>query len=481
MPRQPEDSQEASTLPPPELNPLLNPVLAENMGLWAQVYFTSPPEKREQAVQELVRELEAAKSTQADTGIAASSSAAWASHAPLSVGPVSVAPAPSPQQDSVQIVPQEPSSETRPTLIRCATCGRANSSSQRFCGMCGAPLGEGVSNLHHGNFHHADPAHAEIHRPDPPHPGLPWDEPQPGYLQSAGPESADPAIGDQLENPFRSQPAPVEQVRETEFFPPRRDAYEPRLHTTSLNTNGLSLFQSVGDVDYPEDEDMDASRSPGSFRMYAAIALVVLVSALAYLAWRNAQRSVQPSDAKPPASFATSDEPVNPAAVPPSPAKTDAPIRHPSAENKAGASGDAAQAIRTSGERKEAIRRSDAGTRASLGTTATVETTRRPEPGSPAEASAGLGTGAEELAIAQGYLNGTNGQGRNSAEAAQWLWKAVAKDNANATFLLSEMYLRGDGVSKNCDQARVLLDAAALKGVKGAGERLRHLQAFGCQ
>jgi hypothetical protein len=443
--RQPEDSQEASTLPPPELNPLLNPVLAENMGLWAQVYFTSPPEKREQAVQELVRELEAAKLTRADSGIAASSSAAR-----ISVAPDSLASASDPQQESELIVPPAPPSETRPTLIRCATCGRANSYSQRFCGMCGTPLGERepVSDLSYNDVHPVDPNHAEDQR---------------------------------LENPFRNQPAPVEQVRETEFFPPRRGAYEPRLNTTSLNTNGLSLFQSVGDVDYREDEDMDASHSLGSFRMYAAIGLVVLVSALAFLAWRNAQRSVQPSDAKPPASFATSDEPVNPAAVPPSPSKTDTPIRHPSIDNKAGASGDAAQAVRTSGEPKEAIRRSDAGTRASLGTTATVETTRRPEPGSPSEASAGLGTGAEELAIAQGYLNGTNGQGRNSADAAQWLWKAVAKDNANATFLLSEMYLRGDGVSKNCDQARVLLDAAALKGVKGAGERLRHLQAFGCQ
>jgi TPR repeat protein len=41
--------------------------------------------------------------------------------------------------------------------------------------------------------------------------------------------------------------------------------------------------------------------------------------------------------------------------------------------------------------------------------------------------------------------------------------------------------LKGDGVSKNCDQARVLLDSAARQGMAGAGERLRNLQAFGCQ
>lgn len=42
----------------PELNPLLNPLLADNMGRWAEVYFTAPPERREEAVLELLHELE---------------------------------------------------------------------------------------------------------------------------------------------------------------------------------------------------------------------------------------------------------------------------------------------------------------------------------------------------------------------------------------------------------------------------------------
>src|SRR6478735_7289528 len=46
------------SLPRPELNPLMNPLLGKNMGRWAQVYFTAPPEKREQAVEELLRQLE---------------------------------------------------------------------------------------------------------------------------------------------------------------------------------------------------------------------------------------------------------------------------------------------------------------------------------------------------------------------------------------------------------------------------------------
>jgi len=54
----PTDGTESdSNLPQPELNPLLNPVLGQHMGRWAEVYFTSPPEKREAAVLELLREL----------------------------------------------------------------------------------------------------------------------------------------------------------------------------------------------------------------------------------------------------------------------------------------------------------------------------------------------------------------------------------------------------------------------------------------
>src|SRR4029077_19095838 len=45
--------------------------------------------------------------------------------------------------------------------------------------------------------------------------------------------------------------------------------------------------------------------------------------------------------------------------------------------------------------------------------------------------------GAEELAVAQLYLTGANGQQRNSAEAAKWLWKSMAKHNSSATLLLA--------------------------------------------
>jgi len=62
LPRRKNES-ETNTLPDPEQNPLLNPLLAAHMGRWAEVYFTNPPEKRPEAIAELIRELESAVPT----------------------------------------------------------------------------------------------------------------------------------------------------------------------------------------------------------------------------------------------------------------------------------------------------------------------------------------------------------------------------------------------------------------------------------
>ncbi len=43
---------------PAELNPLTNPVLERNLGRWAQVYFSTPPAKRQQAVSKLLEEIQ---------------------------------------------------------------------------------------------------------------------------------------------------------------------------------------------------------------------------------------------------------------------------------------------------------------------------------------------------------------------------------------------------------------------------------------
>jgi hypothetical protein len=114
------DKFDASTLPDPELNPLLNPLLGAHMGRWAEVYFTNPPEKRGEAISELLRELQ------------------------------NVSPS---ESASIQVIDDERVTEKTETaaepvsspivaepLRTCSECAHNNSAEQRFCGMCGAPL-----------------------------------------------------------------------------------------------------------------------------------------------------------------------------------------------------------------------------------------------------------------------------------------------------------------------------------------------------
>jgi hypothetical protein len=99
-------SEPLADLPNPELNPLLNPVLSRHLGQWAHVYFTTAPEKREEALYELLDEL---KEEEARNG-----------------------------------VPSASEGETEPSAgiyaIVCPKCERSNVRSQKYCGMCGSPM-----------------------------------------------------------------------------------------------------------------------------------------------------------------------------------------------------------------------------------------------------------------------------------------------------------------------------------------------------
>ena len=88
--------------------------------------------------------------------------------------------------------------------------------------------------------------------------------------------------------------------------------------------------------------------------------------------------------------------------------------------------------------------------------------------------------GQQELATAERYLYGADGP-RDTTEAAKWLWRAVGKQNGTAILLLSELYAKGDGVTRNCDQARLLLMSAVRKKVPDSVTQLRRLELSGCQ
>jgi hypothetical protein len=115
-----------------------------------------------------------------------------------------------------------------------------------------------------------------------------------------------------------------------------------------------------------------------------------------------------------------------------------------------------------------------------------TKTTQEPEPTTAAASTAAqgsenaVGEGAQELLQGRRYLEG-QGVPKNSAIAAIWLWKSVARKNVNAVLLLSDLYARGDGVPKSCDQARLLLRVAAQKGSAQARDKLLALPQIGCQ
>jgi hypothetical protein len=66
------------------------------------------------------------------------------------------------------------------------------------------------------------------------------------------------------------------------------------------------------------------------------------------------------------------------------------------------------------------------------------------------------------------------------AEEVRALWTEVGKGNTSAEVTLAKLYLIGAGVTKNCDQARVLLRAAAKKGNSDAITQLSQITRQGC-
>jgi hypothetical protein len=378
LPDQSDNPEHPSTLPRPNLNPLLNPVLAKNIGRWAEVYFTNPPEKRERAVQELVRELERGSPIRRD----------------------SVAPQLSPRQRDLESDKPVASmtAEVPAQGVTCRSCGYVNRPKHKFCGRCGMRIAS----------------------------------PTVGILEEQEPRTDFPISIQSSENPE----API------------------------FGFESAPRWQS--------------------YRLLAGVALALVVVILGYMAWHSSETTSGASHVASPAPPFAVTNPVAPVPQPATP-KTEPQPATPKADTTSQTPSAPAKPERLPED-------SLPKTRATAPPAAPAKTNpvgANPPP-IPASTSGGngagtwalTGSGADELAIARNILNGTQ---QSRSQAVPWLWKAVAKQNVEATVLLSGLYLRGDGVPKNCEQARLLLDAAALKKRKDAAELLRNLRAFGCE
>ena len=394
LPNQSSQSSSSSAVPI-ELDPLSNPLLAENLRRWAEVYFSNPPERREQAVSELLRELQEQKAQQRAVASGTSSVA-------------------HPEPGSIFSAANNPAS-----LVRCKSCGHDNVMSERFCGMCGAVVEV------------AEPSTSQfdrISRQD-------WETDR-----SVGP------VDQEAEESWDSESDSV-------------SAYDE----IAPSTNDLSLFQAVARGSSYDDPvwEYDTSPSP-PYRFYIGLALAIALVGLGYWGWRGMQGNSQshPVSAPPPAVAKDADTP---------PAQPRTPKAEQALPPENAAQAPPARAVATKPETKVAM-----------------NSRSEPSPAAereqiPAFAEAGADRGEKELSTAEQYLYDADGKRRDTSEASKWLWKSVAKHNDKAILLLADLYLKGDGVSKNCEQARVLLDSAARKGTSGAAERLRNLAAFGCQ
>ena len=100
----------------------------------------------------------------------------------------------------------------------------------------------------------------------------------------------------------------------------------------------------------------------------------------------------------------------------------------------------------------------------------------KPRPQSLDNPSAG---GSHALSVALAQSRETS-DARKSIASPQQLWSKVEGGNVQAALTLADLYLRGDGVAANCDQARVLLFVASKKGSARAIKELRELDTTGC-
>jgi TPR repeat protein len=61
------------------------------------------------------------------------------------------------------------------------------------------------------------------------------------------------------------------------------------------------------------------------------------------------------------------------------------------------------------------------------------------------------------------------------------LWKAVKRGSVSAEVALAKLYLEGEAVPQNCEQAHILLRAASMKGSKAADNFLKSSYAERCE
>ena len=420
MSSQTDHSNSSRTLPPEELNPLVNPLLAQNMGRWAEVYFTALPENREQAVTDLLCELRQEASLQEN---ASAPAALAATHPAVSDGADSSAP-----------------------LVRCPQCGYENRYDHNFCGSCRAEL--------------RHPASAEAffdalvpntHAGEAQRPQAPPEESQ--SLTSEARESIDQLEADRLRFEQKKwkleEPAPLQSTDRLSDDRPSNDRQGTDRQSNDRQSNDRQssvrpFMDRTGSARQNHADLLRLSREaprPRSYRVYFAAGLAILILFLLVRTWWGG-RAAGTSQTAPQLSPAAAGETAGSSTAPvtPNSAASTADTSRPSQPPGAISIPNAAAKPKTD-TRWEGVSHPPA-----------------PAAATDTEALPLAGNGAAELSLAKDYLNGSGGKQRDTTRSCRSVveGRGQAECGSHRTALgpLPERRRRGQELRSGADPAR---------------------------
>lgn len=390
----------------------------------------------------------------------------------------------------------------------CPSCGKENPEGFRFCGMCGATVVTGppetaidrlIGCLESGR--HALAAEQERLRAEVKAEIAAGRKPErrrEAVADVAPPE--EPPVRRRVETPVRSEtpvrpemPVRSEQSPRRPISPSARPAFI--YDHTPVASESVSGPSFLG-LDAPTDPSylLDEEPRRGHARAYLLLLFLAAVVVLAGLQWRSMKGegipnpfastpAAQPSQPANTPSTAGSDLPNSEGAAQPAPnGATAAPSNAPNGQ-------ESAQPGQPSPQSTAGTNASD--TNAQTDTTNNADGNAKAAPADKTNDSSKDGndtndeTGSESPRSPQLQKESL----RKPADMkpadqplptdAQGLWKASAAGNDEATTRLAGMYLTGNGVSRSCEQALLLLRPAAERGYAAAQIKLGALYSSG--
>lgn len=494
-----EQHPPSNSLPSRHLSPVLNPLLASHMGRWAEIYYTTPVEKRDEAVAQLLQELEAEARS----------------------GKPSPESMPAPKADAPAL---------RADLPLDSEAGAIPSQEHKnlAAGTVSSSLPMERELAKHSEPGSSEPGSSELDLPD-------LDQPEPDlpelnfqnlnskaldlgtHFESVAPEentgtplfeeredSSAARTGVEAFVASSPEPTPVSMLSPIQRLP-IPELEEAEIHAdTAPEIGGMSASilatAAASEAPHPAQVDLPVApfqtlfvplattrhRIPRSLMIASLFALgvVTLIWTLRHEAGTSNTALSSPTGtiavpqaATPPAAETRTSEQEVPGETKPT-AKSDPSL--PSSTSQTPESAAENPAVEKSVIEKSVIEKSvpeRAVTQRAVGERSAVEN-------AVAEKSEAENQAPEvsdpDLQAGLQFLHG-DPSGRNSAEAARYLWKSVSRQNGQALAELAGLYAKGDGVVKDCDQARILLQAAAHhKNVK-LGATLETLHQSGCE